>query len=162
MGSLNKRILSVLFAVMIAMTGCSLDKNKQTNYNDMEENNMQENTNEFVRVIRSDEYIVVSFDIENEAVMSLGDKLNEVEEQAYMNGYNWDALIGYYLNINAPDLLNGLESDPEAGMYTGYYDNTDENMTKAEKLAECIRKMADDSDKLCEFVEENGADIPWD
>lgn len=144
------------------MTGCSLDKNEQQNYNDMEEINMQDNTNEFVQVIRSDEYIIVSFDIENEAIMGLGDRLNEIEEQAYMNGYNWDALIGYYLNINAPELLNGLESDPEAGMYTGYYDNNDENMTKAEKLAEYIRNMVDDPDKLCEFVKENGADIPWD
>lgn len=144
------------------MTGCSLDKNEQPNYNDMEEINMQENTNEFVRVIRSDEYIIVSFDIESKEIMELGNRLNEVEEQAYMNGYNWDALIGYYLNINAPELLYGLESDPEAGMYTGYYDNTAENMTKAEKLAECIRKMTNDTEKLCEFVKEHGADIPWD
>lgn len=159
---MDKRIFSVLFAVIIVMTGCSLDKNEQPNYNDMEEINMQENTNEIVQVIGSDEYIIVSFDIENESVMELGDRLNEIEEQAYMNGYNWDALIGYYLNINAPELLNGLESDPEAGMYTGYYDNTDENMTKAEMLAECIRKMVDDPDKLCEFIEENCDDIPWD
>lgn len=159
---MDKRIFWVLLAGIIVMTGCSLDKNEQQNYNDMEEINMLDNTNEFVQVIRSDEYIIVSFDIENEAIMELGDRLNEIEEQAYMNGYNWDALIGYYLNINAPELLNGLESDPEAGMYTGYYDNNDENMAKAEKLAEYIRKMVDDPDKLCEFVKENGADIPWD
>lgn len=162
MVSLNKRIMSVLSAVMIVMTGCSLDKNEQTDSIDMEEKNMQDNSIGYVQVIRSDEYIIVSFDIENESVMKLGDRLNEIEEQAYMNGYNWDALIGYYLNINAPEVLIGLETDPEAGMYAGYYDNNDENMMKAQKLAECIRKMIDDPDELCEFVEENCADIPWD
>ena len=37
------------------------------------------------------------------------------------NGYNWAALLDWYLAQREPALLEGLEHDPEAGSYAGYY-----------------------------------------
>jgi len=156
----NKRISAIAFAVMMLISGCS-KPDEDNNINDTA-GEMIMMDNKYVQVIRSDGYISVCFDIENDEIMEIGNRLNEVEEQAYMNGYNWDALIGYYVNANAPELLVGFESDPEAGMYSGYYDNNDENMAKAEKLSDCILKMIEDPDGLCEFVSDNCEDIPWD
>lgn len=154
------RISAAAFAAMMLISGCS-KPDEGNNINDTT-GEMFMTDNKYVQVIGSDDYISVCFYIENDEIMELGNRLNEVEEQAYMNGYNWDALIGYYVNVNAPELLVGFESDPEAGMYSGYYDNTDENMAKAEKLSECILKMIEDPDGLCEFVSDNRDDIPWD
>ena len=48
---------------------------------------------DFVRLIESDDCISVTFYIEDEQVTALGERLAEICEDAYMNGYNWDALL---------------------------------------------------------------------
>ena len=37
-----------------------------------------------------EDYISVSFDVGTPEIMSLGEKMNEICDQVYMNGYNWD------------------------------------------------------------------------
>ena len=44
--------------------------------------------------------------------------MNEINEEAYMNGYNWDAFFNYYLEENAPDILESLESDQRVAHVT--------------------------------------------
>ena len=86
----------------------------------------------------------------------------EINENAYMNGYNWDALFNYYLAKTAPELLEGLESDPEAGSYVAYYDLTPENEKKAEKFAGIITALIEKEQELYRLVEEEGGEIEWD
>lgn len=117
---------------------------------------------DFVKLTEDDDCISVIFDIEDETVMALGDRLTESCEDAYMNGYGWDALLTCYLQNNAESLLEGLESDPEAGMYAAYYEANDENRARAQALAELIGDLVEDGEKLCAFVEKYGSEIEWD
>ena len=41
--------------------------------------------------------IVLLFENEKDKPLAIGQKMNEINEDAYMNGYNWDALFRYYL-----------------------------------------------------------------
>jgi len=60
-----------------------------------------------------------------------------------MNGYNWEAFFNYYLGKNYPEILEGIDFDPEAGMFTVYYDYTPENEIKAEKFKAIICLVCD-------------------
>ena len=95
-------------------------------------------------------------------VMAVGEKMEAVCPEAYMNGYNWEAVLGYYLGKTAPDLLKGMDTDPEAGMYVAYYPLTPENEAKAERLAGIIHDLVEHGETLCQFVQTEGDNIPWD
>ena len=79
-----------------------------------------------------------------------------------MNGYNWDALFRYYLAERAPELLIGLDSDPEAGSYVAYYERNAENEAKAQQLAEIIVSLVENEEELYRLVREEGDKIQWD
>lgn len=49
--------------------------------------------------------------------MEIGKKMETINEQAYMNGYNWEAFLNCYPEIHQPELLDGIETDSEAGTY---------------------------------------------
>ena len=104
----------------------------------------------------------ICFYIQNDEVLELGERMNEVCEDAYMNGYNWEALINCYLRENAPDLLDGLAPDPEAGMYAAYYSGTPDNEGRAKRLADIIAFLLNDEDKLFGFLKAHESDIEWD
>ena len=70
----------------------------------------------YVRIIDDGDGVInVLLEVEHDKVLELGDRLGEINEAAYMNGYNWDALIRHYLKNNAPDILEAMDTDPEAG-----------------------------------------------
>lgn len=115
-----------------------------------------------VKLFRSEKYIHVLFCNENAGPFAIGEKLNALNPEAYMNGYNWDALFRYYLSKHAPEVLEGLESDPEAGMFAAYYAPSDENWKKAEKFSEIITYLLENEDVLCRLVQEEGGCIEWD
>lgn len=118
---------------------------------------------EYLHITDSDDYISIAFYIEHDNIMKIGDKLNEINEEAYMNGYNWEALLNCYLEKNAPELLVGLSTDPEAGMYAAYYNDINkENREKIGKLAEIIEALIENEDKLYKFVKDYGDEIEWD
>ena len=104
----------------------------------------------------------ISFDVEAEKPFHVGEQMNAAHEMAYMNGYNWAALLDWYLGQNAPELLEGLEHDPEAGSYAGYYLLSPENEAKAEKVAELIRALVENEAEACRLVREHGDEIEWD
>ena len=117
---------------------------------------------DYVSVIKYGEWVGVSFSCEHEKPFAIGEKMNEINEMAYMNGYNWDALFNYCLSENAPELLEGLDSDPEAGSYTAYYKLSEENEDKANRFAEFIESLVENEDELYRIVRENGDEIEWD
>ncbi len=48
---------------------------------------------------------------------ALRDERKEEKDEAYMNGYNWEAFLNFYLAKYFPEVMTGMSSDPEAGMY---------------------------------------------
>ena len=100
--------------------------------------------------------------IENEDLLQLGDRINAKYEQAYMNGYNWDALITHYVKKRNPDLANLVTSDPEAGMYSAFMAFSDDNLAKMKMFESYVRELLSDEQKLMEFISENESEIEWD
>ena len=117
---------------------------------------------DYVKVFNTENIVDVCFYIEHEKPLAIGEKMNEICEDAYMNGYNWEALLNYYLKNNAPELLDGLKTDPEAGMYAAYYDLSTENEKKAEKIAEIITRLVENEEELYSLVRDHGDEIEWD
>ena len=108
------------------------------------------------------EKVFLTLDAGDSRVMALGEKLAALCPDAYMNGYNWEALLRYYLEKNAPDILEGMESDPEADMYEAHWPRTPENEAKAKRFEEIIRSLIENEETLCRLVREDGGEIEWD
>ena len=90
-------------------------------------------------------------------------KVSEINEEAYLNGHGWAALIESYLENNYPELYEDYDSDPEAGGYVGrYFGNTKENWEKIRKVAEIVEDLIENEEKIYKYIEENGDDIFWD
>lgn len=106
--------------------------------------------------------IAVNFLIEWDKPFAIGEKMNEINEEAYMNGYNWGAFINYYLSKHAPDVLAGLIDDSEAGTYVAVYELTSENEIKANKLVEIIRNLIENENELYRIIREESKSIQWD
>ena len=118
---------------------------------------------EYAKLIISEDYISVSFDAGTEDIQALGSKMNEICDAAYMNGYNWDAFFNCYLGQNAPEILDIIESDPEADMYSVYIEDINsETKALAEQLVEIIDDLLNDEEKILSFVKANADDIEWD
>jgi hypothetical protein len=118
--------------------------------------------NEYVKVHKSEKYIHVWFENEMDKPFAIGEKMCEINDQAYMNGYNWDALFNYYLAKHAPEVLEGLDPNPEAGSYVGIYEASPENEAKAQKFAEIICSLIENEEELYRLVREEGDEVEWD
>jgi len=127
---------------------------------DTEENGI--NKNDYISFFKDDESIEICIDVGDEKVMEVGEKISVGNEDAYMNGYNWDALFSCYLKKHEPDILKEMETDPEADMYAAFYPLTPENESRAERFVEIIRSLIEQDEKLCQFVKEEGDEIEWD
>ena len=116
-----------------------------------------------VRMNVYEDYISVSFDVGTPELMALGDKMNEICDQAYMNGYNWDAFLNSYIEENKPELLEVIESDPEADMYCLYInDVNDDAIAMAEELAAMLESFLSDEEAVLSFLKCNEDNIEWD
>lgn len=120
------------------------------------------NNNDYVTSFKDEESIEICMDAGHGKVMVAGEKISAVNEDACMNGYNWDALFSCYLKKHEPDILKEMETDPEADMYTAFYPLTPENESRAERFVEIIRLLIEQEDKLCQFVKEESDEIEWD
>ena len=58
---------------------------------------------EYVKVFVNEDVVDVVLYVEDPKVLAIGDKMNEVNEDAYMNGYNWEAFFNYYLEQMRPN-----------------------------------------------------------
>ena len=117
----------------------------------------------YTRIVISEVYISVSFDVGDDKVMAIGTRMNQMCGDAYMNGYNWDAFLCAYLSVNAPEILDIIEPDPEADMYSAYIDEVDEeNKALAQKFCGIIDDLFNNEDKIYEFLRENADYIEWE
>ena len=117
---------------------------------------------DYIKVFNIENIVDVCFYIDHDNILAIGEKMNEICEDAYMNGYNWEALLNFYLENNAPELLDGMNTDPEAGMYVAYYDLSSENEKKAEKFAGIITHLVENEQELYSLVRDHGDEIEWD
>ncbi len=117
---------------------------------------------EYTNINKFGESVSISFFVENDKIMGIGSKMNEINEEAYMNGYNWAAFFETYLEKNYPNILDGLDNDSEAGMYCGYYKLSDENEKKAIEFEKIINFLVANEEVIYKFVEEFGEEINWD
>ena len=117
---------------------------------------------DYLAIVKHENSISVCLYIEKDKIMAIGDKMNELNEEAYMNGYNWEAFFNYYLSKHQPDILQNMESDPEAGMYAAYYNLTADNELKAHKFSQIIEDLIENENKLYEIVKNEGEEIEWD
>lgn len=117
---------------------------------------------DYVQVFPLGEKIEVLLSAEHEKLLAIGEKMNAACEDAYMNGYNWEAFFGYYLQKAAPDILTGMKTDPEAGMYVAYWPLSPENEERAGRFEEIIRSLVEHEEELCRIVREEGGAIEWD
>ena len=117
---------------------------------------------DYVKIFKTEKSVDVCLYAENEKPLSLMEPVQAACPDAYMNGYNWEALLRYYLEENAPDILEGMRTDPEAGMYAAYWPLSPENEERAKRLEGIIRSLVENGEALCRFVEEHGGEIEWD
>jgi hypothetical protein len=106
--------------------------------------------------------VSVRFYISHEPVLTIGKKMNELNEQAVMTGHNWEAFLNYYLETHHPDVYGGMGSDPDNKNYVAYYKLTPDNEKKAEKLARIIEDLVENESKIYETIKNNGEEIDWD
>lgn len=118
--------------------------------------------NEYGCALKHEDSISVCFYIEGEIPLQIGEKMNEIHEEAYMNGYNWEAFFNFYLPKYAPDIMIGMETDPEAGMYAAYYDLNSENEKRAKKFLAVIKYLMEHEKEIYRVLKEDGDKIEWD
>lgn len=117
---------------------------------------------DYLSVYSDNENISLAFYIDNENILKISAEIEKINPDAYMNGYNWEAFLNYYLEKQSPDVLDNMDSDPEADMYTAYYENTEKNSRKVKKLAEIIEYLIENPDDIYEIVREHGEEIEWE
>jgi len=99
---------------------------------------------------------------EHDGLFAMSERINARFEQAYMNGYNWDALIRYYVEQKDAQLMSEIETDPEAGSFAAYMPHAAGNLEKMQQFEAYIREMVSDEDKLLKFIDDHVDDIEWD
>ncbi|MCM1113824.1 MAG: immunity 51 family protein [Muribaculum sp.] len=117
---------------------------------------------DYAAMVKSGDSISVCFYVEENRILAIGEKMNAICEDAYMNGDNWAAFLNYYLGKHAPELLEEMEEDPEAGMYAAYYPLTPENEERAERFVQLIRSLVENEEELYRTVREESGEIEWD
>ena len=117
---------------------------------------------DYVNIDKFENTISVCLYIEQDRIMAIGKQMKKINENAYMNGYNWEAFFDYYLSKYAPDIIENMEADPEAGMYAVYYNLSPENEIKAEKFVKVIQDLIENEEELYRIVREDGNEIKWD
>ncbi len=118
--------------------------------------------NEYITITKQQDSISLTLNVEDCVIIELGEKINDICDEAYMNGYNWEVLINYYIENNCNNLLDGMHFDSEAGSFVIYYENTKENELKINEIRDTINFFVQNQDDLIAFVKENESEIPWD
>jgi hypothetical protein len=99
---------------------------------------------------------------DDDDLFALGERINARFPQAYMNGYNWDALIRYYVASVDPKLMNEVETDPEAGMYSAYLSHSPDNLAKMQRFISHIHDLVDNEAALMAFIDKHVDQIDWE
>ncbi|MCU0436500.1 MAG: immunity 51 family protein [Raineya sp.] len=127
-----------------------------------EELKKQKMQKDYVSIVEHENSIAVCFYIEKEKPFKIGQQMEKLNPNAYMNGYNWKALLDTYLSKYHTDVYTDMNTDPEAGMYVAYYTLNEENIQKAKKLFKIIVYLVENEEKLYQILQEEADNIEWD
>jgi hypothetical protein len=100
--------------------------------------------------------------VEHDALFQLGERIYSRFPEAYMNGYNWDAVIAFYVGQKDPELMEQVGRDPEAGMYAAYMSYSPENLEKMKRFESLVRDLLSDDEAVMSYIEEHHDEIEWD
>ncbi len=114
----------------------------------------------FIKINTEEDFITLTFNIGHDTVMEVGNKMEEINSSAYMNGYNWEIFIDYYFTKHDPKVLEEISTDSESGMYVAMYPTNDVNRKKANKLRRVMNKLIKEKTELYRIVKEE--DINWE
>ena len=119
---------------------------------------------ESIKLLEMPEHNSISVCVYNEhdGLFALGEKINARFKEAYMNGYNWDALIRFYVASVDPKLMEEVKTDPEAGMFSAYMSHSPENLRKMKHFESLVRGMLADETALMEFIHVHYKEVEWD
>ncbi|HEM3204052.1 TPA: hypothetical protein U0910_002130 [Streptococcus suis 8830] len=102
----------------------------------------------------------IIFDLTDSNLMRISSKIEEIEPDVYMNGYNWEKLIQAMLSDCAPELLNGLEFDSDANTFIAYYGSN--KLNNFLQLQAILAKWLEAPEELYQFVKKNGSVLDWE
>ncbi len=117
---------------------------------------------DYVKQMIFGDEVHVTFYIDHETPLYIAKEIGRIAPDIEMNGYNWDVLLTCYLEDEMPDVLEYMETDPEAGLYTAYWEDTPENRERAGMLCRLIEDLLESEDPLLDYVRERADEIPWE
>lgn len=118
---------------------------------------------DYVNLNIGEDYISITFNVGNNRIMEIGSRMEEICEDAYMNGYNWEAFLNSYLEQNGPEIFDAIETDSEADMYCAYINDTsDEGKELAKQYVQILEDLFDNEEDIYDFLKHNADDIEWD
>ena len=117
-----------------------------------------------IKLLEHPDSVSVCVFVENKSLFSLGKRIMERHPQVGedMGGYNWDALIAFYVGEKDAALMESIRRDPEAGMYSAYMKNSPENLAKMKRFEALLKEMLSNDDELIAFIGANVDQIEWD
>lgn len=162
-GSMRKILILFLMGILcMELCGCA-SKEANVLKNNVVDNNYKDiDMSKYVNVGVYDDGISLTFNITGDEPFAIGEKMNEIDYRAYMNGYNWEAFLFHYLSKHNPNVLEGFDTDPEAGMFAGYYDYSEENIAKAKEFEKIIIHLLENEDEIYAFLKKEVENIDWD
>nr|AWI67025.1 Immunity protein 51 [Caecomyces sp.] len=118
---------------------------------------------EYLKVISTPDYIDILFIVESKKIMKIGEEMQKRCEEAYMNGYNWEAFFNAYMKINCPEILEKLKTDAEAGSYSIIFEDVNEQTRSMSKqLFDRIKSLVENEQLIYDFMENHNTEIEWD
>lgn len=117
----------------------------------------------YLKVISTPDYIDILFIVESKKIMKIGEEMQKRCEEAYMNGYNWEAFFNAYMKINCPEILEKLKTDAEAGSYSIIFEDVNEQTRSMSKqLFDRIKSLVENEQLIYDFMENHNTEIEWD
>lgn len=118
--------------------------------------------NEFLSIIKENNIIEICLYIDHDKIINISKHIKEICNTVIMNGYNWEVLLHTYINKNMPELLDGMDTNSEAGIYGVFYKYSEENIEKTNKLADIINRLIQNEYELYQFIHEYKSYINWE
>lgn len=120
-------------------------------------------SNDYLSVFRNGYgEVSVYFNIESEVPFAIGEKMEQIDERAYMNGVAWEGLLNYVMKERCPELLKTINTDSEAGTYVAYFPDNAEGIMCAKRLGELIVSLIDNEEELFSIVRDHAEEIKWE
>lgn len=106
--------------------------------------------------------VYACFSIENDKLLQICENSAKISEKAYLNCYNWDALLYHYMENNAPELLVDLDTDVEEEGFIAIYQLNEDNETKVDKFVKIITNFVENEDSLYDYIKIHQNEIDWE